>query len=71
MLQVQFKEKPQKEYLYMHLAVGDVFVNDYNDVCIKIQPNTCLLFTGEKWEIASISEYDGVRPLKATLVVEE
>jgi hypothetical protein len=71
MLKVQFKEKPKKEYLYMNLAVGEVFVDDYDNVCIKIQPNTCLVFTGEKWEIASISEYDGVRPIKATLMVEE
>jgi hypothetical protein len=71
MLKVQLKEKLKKEFYYEDLEVGDVFLNEFNEVCIKALSDECLLFNGEKWDTALIEERDIVEPIKATLIVGE
>lgn len=71
MLKVQFKEKSEKELHYQNLEIGDVFVNTFDDICIKTWSNKCLLFTGEKWIESESNAFSKVRPVKATLIVEE
>jgi hypothetical protein len=71
MLKVQLKEKLKKEFYYEDLEVGDVFLNEFDEVCIKTLPDECLSFSGEKWDTVLIEDKDVVIPIQATLVVGE
>ena len=71
MLKVQFKEKTKAKFYYGDLKVGDVFIDESSYLCIKAFPDECLRFDGNEWSTVLIDETDIVKPIEATLRVED
>lgn len=56
---------------FANLSIGEVFEDDENILCIKIDDGHCLYMSDDnEWDIAAYYEEDVVFPLRATLIIE-
>ena len=58
---------------FADLPIGEVFEDDDNTLCIKIDDGHCLYKADDDdniWDVAACYEDDVVFPLRATLVIE-
>lgn len=61
----------KKRVTFADVPVGEVFEDEDNILCIKVDDGHCLYMNEDnKWDIAAYYEEDVVFPLRATLTIE-
>lgn len=56
---------------FANLPIGEVFEDDENILCIKVDDGHCLYMSDDnEWDIAACYEEDVAFPLRATLIIE-
>lgn len=61
----------KKRITFADLPIGEVFEDDGNILCIKVDDGHCLYMSEDnEWDVAACYEEDAVFPLRATLTIE-
>ena len=63
----------KKRIIFADLPIGEVFEDDDNVLCIKIDDGHCLFRADDDqniWEVAACYDDDVAFPLRATLIIE-